>query len=98
RGCLEAEASGLAISARTGRPPAEAGAEERSRAGTMVGRAMASVANLLDLRLAVVAGGVAFGFGEAFFDAAQAELDARARLDFSPGPRILPAGCGAAAP
>ena len=98
RGCLEAEASGLAITARTGRPPAEAGADERVRAGTMVGRAVASVANLLDLRLAVVAGGVALGFGEAFLGAAQAELDARARLDFSRGARVVAAERGADAP
>ena len=31
QGCLEAEASGTAIAARTGRPPAEAPAEERAR-------------------------------------------------------------------
>ena len=63
-------------------------------AGTMVGQAVASVANLLDLRLAVVAGSVALGFGAPFFAAAQAELDRRARLDFSAGARIVPAGLG----
>jgi glucokinase len=94
RGCLEAEASGLAITARTGRPPAEADAAERARVGRLVGRGVASVANLLDLRLAVVAGSVALGFGAAFFDAAQAELDRSARLDFSRGARIVPAGLG----
>jgi glucokinase len=62
--------------------------------GTMVGRAVASVANLLDLRLAVVAGSVALGFGEPFFAAAQAEIDRCARLDFSRGTRIVPAGLG----
>jgi glucokinase len=56
----------------------------------LVGRAVASVANLLDLRLAVVAGSVALGFGDVFFAAAQAELDARARLSFSAGARIVP--------
>src|SRR6476469_5928267 len=55
RGCLEAEASGTGIAARTGRPAAEADADERARAGRLVGRCVASVANLLDLRLAVVA-------------------------------------------
>lgn len=94
RGCLEAEASGTGITAATGRPPAEAGPELRRRTGTLVGRAVASVANLLDLRLAVVGGSVALGFGDDFFDAAQAELDARARLDFSRGARIVPAGLG----
>jgi glucokinase len=98
RGCLEAEASGLAIEARTGRPPAEAGPGEVERAGRLVGRGVASVANLLDLRLAVVAGSVALGFGPPFFAAAQAELDARCRLSFSAGARIVPAGLGADGP
>ncbi len=97
-GCLEAEASGTAIAAITGRPPAEAGPEVVERTGTLVGRAVASVANLLDLRLAVVAGSVALGFGTPFFAAAQAELDARARLDFSAGATIRPGGLGADGP
>ena len=94
RGCLEAEASGLAIANRTGRPAAEADEATVVRTGTLVGRAVASVANLLDLRLAVVAGSVALGFGRPFFDAAQAEVDQRARLDFSAGARVVPAGLG----
>ena len=98
RGCLEAEASGTAIAAITGRPAAEAGPEVVDRTGRLVGRAVASVANLLDLGLAVVAGSVALGYGEAFFAAAQAELDARARLSFSADAHIVPAGLGAAGP
>jgi glucokinase len=98
RGCLEAEASGLAIRATTGRPPSEAPAAVVARTGMLVGRAVASVANLLDLRLAVVAGSVALGFGQPFFEAAQQEIDALARLEFSVGTRIVPAGLGAAAP
>jgi glucokinase len=94
RGCLEAEASGTAIAARTGAPAADAPLEERERAGRLVGRAVASVAALLDLRLAVVAGSVALGFGEPFFAAAQAELDERARIEFARGARIVPAGLG----
>lgn len=97
-GCLEAEASGTAIAARIGRPAAEAPPEERERAGTLVGRAIATAANMLDLRLAVVAGSVALGFGDPFFDAAQAELDARARISFASGARVVPAGLGADAP
>jgi glucokinase len=92
RGCLEAEASGTGIRARTGRAPEEATPELVLDVGTMVGRAVASVCNLLDLRLTVVAGSVALGFGAPFFAAAQAELDACARLDFSRGARIVPAG------
>ena len=98
RGCLEGEASGRAIEAVTGRPAAEAGPEVVDRSGTLVGRAVASVANLLDLDLAVVAGSVALGFGPPFFAAAQAEIDARARLDFSRRTRIRPAGLAADTP
>lgn len=97
-GCLEAEASGTAIAALTGRPPAEADAATVQRTGTMVGRAVASVVNLLDLQLAVVAGSVALGFGAPFFAAAQAEIDYRARLQFSRATVIMPAGLGADAP
>jgi glucokinase len=98
RGCLEGEVSGRAIEAITGRPPAEAPPEVIERTGRLVGRAVASVANLLDLRLAVVAGSVALGFGERFFAAAQDEIDARARLEFSRGAVIRAAGIGGDAP
>jgi glucokinase len=98
RGCLEAEASGLAIEARTGHPPSEASEEVRRATGTLVGRAVGSVANLLDLELALVAGSVALGFGDAFFDAAQEEIARRCGLDFSRATRIVPAGLGSAGP
>lgn len=97
-GCLEAEASGTAILAATGRPAAKAAPDVIARTGALVGRAVASVANLLDLRLAVVAGSVALGFGDPFFAAAQAELGRSARLSFSAGARIVPAGLGALGP
>jgi glucokinase len=90
RGCLEAHASGTAIEEVTGRPPVEAPLAVREQTGRLVGIAVASVANLLDLRLAVVAGSVALGFGEPFFAAAQAALDERCRLRFSTGTRIIP--------
>lgn len=93
RGCLEAEVSGTAIAKLIGRPAQQAPPELRRRSGLLVGRAVASVANLLDLRLAVVAGSVALGFGDDFFQAAQQELDRSARLDFSAGVRIVPTGC-----
>jgi glucokinase len=98
QGCLEAEASGMSIEAITGRPAAEASDEVRRRTGTLVGRAVASVANLLDLSLAVVAGSVALGFGPTFFEAAQEEIHRRCRLDFSRDTRIIPAGLGAQGP
>ncbi|HXH58190.1 ROK family protein [Iamia sp.] len=93
-GCLEAEVSGLAIAAATGRPAAEAPRPVRVRTGTLVGRAVASVANLLDLRLACVAGSVALGFGEVFLAAARAEVDACARLSFSRSTEIRLGGLG----
>ncbi|CAN5749714.1 ROK family protein [soil metagenome] len=98
QGCLEAEASGTAIAAATGAPAMAAGTDVRRRTGRLVGRAVASVANLCDLRLAVAAGSVALGYGPDFFTAAQAELDASARLDFSRCARIVPAGLGDAGP
>ena len=96
RGCLEAEASGTAIAAMTGQPPASAGPEVVRRTGRLVGRAVASVANLLDIPLACVAGSVALGFGEPFFAAAQAEIADRCRLSFSAGCRIVPSQLGLA--
>lgn len=93
-GCLEAEASGTAIAARTGRPASAAPPAVRERTGRLVGRAVGSVVNLLDLPLAVVAGSVALGFGSAFFEAAQAELDRVCRIEFARGARIRPAGLG----
>jgi glucokinase len=98
RGCLEAEASGTAIAAFTGQPPRLAGPDVIERVGTLVGRAIASVVNLLDLPLAVVSGSVAFGYGEPFFRAAQAEMDVRCRLDFARGARVVPGGLGDAGP
>jgi glucokinase len=93
-GCLEAEASGLAIQEITGRPAAEAAADVVERTGQLVGRAVASVANLLDIGLTTVAGSVALGFGAPFFEAAQSELSATARLDFSRVCRIEPSSLG----
>lgn len=98
RGCLEAEASGRAIAARTGRPADEATAAVVARTGTLVGRGVASAAALLDLDLAVVSGSVALGFGEPFFAAARAELAERARLDFLADATIVPGALGATGP
>jgi len=98
RGCLEAEASGTAIAAATGRPPAEATPEVVSRTGRMVGRAVASVVSLLDIELVVIGGSVALGFGAPFFAAANTELHARARLSFTAEASIVPSGLGTSGP
>ena len=94
RGCLEAEASGTALAAMTGAPARLAPPELVERAGTMVGRAIGSVVNLLDLPLAVVSGSVALGFGDTFFRAAQHELDSRCGLEFTHGAQVVPGGLG----
>lgn len=98
RGCLEAEASGSAIAAITGHPASEAGAPMIRRCGRLVGQAVASVANLLDLDLAVVAGSVALGFGPPFFASAQREVRRRAGLAFAAGTVVRPAALGGAGP
>ncbi len=94
RGCLEAEASGTAIHAITGRPAKDAPLAIIERTGLLVGRAVASVVTLLDLDLCVVAGSVALGFGQPFFDAAQRALTERTGLAFTRGAAIVPAGLG----
>jgi glucokinase len=93
-GCLEAEASGTAIAAVTGRPAVDAGPAVVERTGRLVGLAVASVAALLDLRLALVAGSVALGFGAPFFAAAQASLAENCPIEHARGARIVPAGLG----
>jgi glucokinase len=94
RGCLEAEASGTAITAITGQAPALASPEVVARTGRLVGRASASVVSLLDIDLVVIGGSVALGYGVPFFAAANEELRARARLSFSADALIVPSGLG----
>ncbi len=91
-GCLEAEASGPSIEAITGGRARDAPLGMRTRTGRLVGEALGSVVNLLDLRLAVIAGSVALGFDEPFFVAAQDALDRTARLPYARGARVVPAG------
>ena len=98
RGCLEAEISGTAVAAFTGRPAAEAGPDVVARSGRLLGRALASVAALCDVRLAVVSGSVALGWGAPFFAAAQRSLEAAARLSFARGVRVVPGALGADGP
>jgi glucokinase len=94
RGCLEAEASGTALAAMTGQPARVAPPEWIERTGLLVGRAIATTVDLLDLSLAVVSGSVALGFGEPFFRSAQAEMDALCRIEFARGARVVPGGLG----
>jgi len=98
QGCLEAEASGQAIVAITGRPATESSYQIMQRTGDLVGRAAASVCNAFDLSLVVVGGSVALGFGSTFFHAAQVTLDDLARQPYSRGARITPSRLGEQGP
>jgi glucokinase len=98
RGCLEAEASGPSIAAWTGRPAPDAPIAVRRRTGRLVGEVVGSVVNLLDIRVAVVAGSVALGFGQPFFDAANEALARTSTIDYARGARIVPAGLGSDGP
>ncbi|MCY3967747.1 MAG: ROK family protein [bacterium] len=94
-GLLEGQASGSALADLLGDvAPADAPGEVRQRVGTLVGRGVGSVANLLDLRLAVVGGSVALGYGDDFFTAAQTEINRICRLLHSRGTRIIPSPLG----
>jgi glucokinase len=98
RGLLEGSASGTGIAGATGKPASEADTAMRRQTGIWVGRAVASVANLLDLQLAVVAGSVALGFGDDFFGAAQETIDDLCKIQHARGTEIKPAGLGDQAP
>lgn len=97
-GCLEAYACGPAIEAETGRPPQRAPQAIIERTGLLVGRALASLAAVVDCNVAVIGGSVALGFGEAFFVAAQAEVNQRAKLSFTEHLEVRRAALGELAP
>lgn len=97
-GCLDAYCSRLSIEEETGRTAQRAPRATMERTGTLVGRALASVGAVVDLKLAVVGGSLALGFGDVFFEAAQAEVDVRARLGYLQGFSVVPVGLGHHAP
>lgn len=99
RGCLEAEASGLAIEAITGRSPTEPTYEIIRRTGMLVGRAAAFITTALDLEAVVIGGSVAIGFGAPFFNAAHEELEeSTSRSPVRSFPRLLMTRLGDAGP
>ncbi len=98
RGCLEAEASGTAIRAMTGGDPKSANEEMRRRTGVMVGRAVSSVASLLDVTQFFVAGSVALGFGRPFFEAANETAESLVGLSFARAVSVQPSTLGADGP
>ncbi|HWD96802.1 MAG TPA: ROK family protein [Acidimicrobiales bacterium] len=82
-GCLEAEVSGRAIEERTGRPPSEADQATRQRTGHLVGRAVGTLASVLDFRHCYIAGSVALGYGEEFLNEATKSARSVAMLSYS---------------
>ena len=94
KGCLEAYLAGYAIEMETGRGATYANAALIERNGRLLGRALAGAAALCDIRMAVVSGGVAHGWGDPFFAAATLEFEQRSRLNFTKGFEIRPAGLG----
>ena len=97
-GCLEAYACGPAIEAETGRPPQRAPQAIIERTGLLVGRALASLAAIVDVNVAVIGGSVALGFGEPFFAAARQEIALRAKLSFTEHVEVRRAELGELAP
>ncbi len=82
-GCLEAEASGRAIEERTGQPAEEADQATRLRTAELVGRAVGTLASVLDFRHCYVAGSVALGFGDEFFAEANKSARTVAMMSYS---------------
>ena len=97
-GCLEAEASGWAIETRTGRPAIEADAVTRHRTADLVGRAVGTLAVVLDFNHCYVAGSVALGFGDEFFEVANKSARAVAMLPYSQHLEIRRSGLGVDGP
>lgn len=97
-GCLDAYCSRQAIEDETGRAAQRAPRAIIERTGTLVGRALVSVGAIVDLKMAVIGGTLALGFGDVFFDAVRHEVDARAKLGFLQGFTVVPVGLGHHAP
>ena len=93
-GLLEGAASGSGLARRFGIEPYNVTQQVRQETGVLVGRAIASVANLLDLQLAVVSGSVAFGFGNDFFNAAQKTINELTKIEHSRGTLVTPGALG----
>ncbi|HEY1763167.1 MAG TPA: ROK family protein [Acidimicrobiales bacterium] len=97
-GCLEAEASGHAIEERTGRPASEADQATRLRTGHLVGRAVGTLASVLDFQHCFIAGSVALGFGDEFFNEATKAARSVAMLSYSHEIEIRPSQLGSDGP
>jgi len=97
-GCLEAEASGWAITKKWGVAPPDANEQIRQEVATLVGAAIGTLACVLDFTQCFVGGAVALGYGAPFFTTATKAARERAGLEFAQGVTVLPTGLGANGP
>jgi glucokinase len=97
-GCLEAEASGWAIEEMTGYPAQRADQAMRERTADLVGRAVGTLASVLDFNHCYVAGSVALGFGDEFFEVANKSARAMAQLHYSQHLEVRRSGLGGDGP
>ena len=97
-GCLEAEASGGAIEDITGRPASQADPAVRRRSAELVGKAVGTLASVLDFSHCYVAGSVALGFGTEFFAEANKAARSYACLEYSTNLNIQESGLGSDGP
>lgn len=94
RGCLETYISAPAIEAETGRGAPFAPQMIIDRNAQYLGRALASVAAVLDTQAFLVGGIVADAWGDPFLERVQTEFEARSRLQFTRGADIRAARLG----
>jgi glucokinase len=97
-GCLEAEASGWAIEEMTGHPAQQADQPTRERTANLVGRAVGTLASVLDFNRCYIAGSVALGFGDEFFEVANKSARAMAQLHYSQDLEVRRSGLGGDGP
>ena len=97
-GCLEAEASGWAIEARTGQPASGADHSTRLRTASLVGRAVGTLSSVLDFRHCFIAGSVALGYGDEFFLEANKSARTVAMMSYSHDVEIRRSGLGVDGP
>lgn len=98
RGCLEAEASGWAITEMTGQAPEFVDETVRTRTATLVGRAIGTLATVLDFNHCYVAGSVALGFGDEFFATANTSARELATIAYAHDLVVQRSGLGADGP
>ncbi len=97
-GCLEAEASGWAIEDMTGQPAKFADHIVRHRCASLVGRAVGTLSSVLDFTRCYIAGSVALGFGDEFFDTANKAAHEVAMMRYSENLEIKRSELGADGP